>query len=119
MKGTWPPNTSSGPARLLQAIDWDLGVQWVYSTTTVINFGWLSYFKIHFANDCPQQAYITLQIEATGPMWIYVNGVYSYFGAGSVTELTFPVNCGANVIEVYVYNYCCYRGGIRFEILQN
>jgi len=46
--------------RKLQDIDWNQGVQWVYSTTTATNFGVLSLFQIYFANDCPNQAYITM-----------------------------------------------------------
>ena len=120
MRSNWPPQSNNpGQARLLQQIDWNQAVQWVYSSSTVVNYGWVTYFKVYFVNDCPQQAYVTLRIQATGSMWVFANGVYYYFGDGSMTEITFPVNCGPNTIEVYVYNYCCYQGGIKFEILQN
>lgn len=117
MKANWPPRNTKDIPRLLQGINWNQAVQWVYSTTSATNLGWLTLFQIYFANDCPQQAYVTLRISSTGPMWVYVNGVYYYFsygGIGNVQTVTFPVRCGDNLIEVYVYNACFCKAGICF-----
>jgi len=70
MRSNWPPqqtqqrptSSRSNNARLLNGIDWNQAVQWVYSTTSATNFGWLTLFQIYFANDCPRQAYVTLRI---------------------------------------------------------
>jgi len=119
MRANWPPKRSDNTPRLLQAIDWNQAVQWVYSTTKATNLGCLTLFQIYFANDCPQQAYITLRIQATGPMWIYINGVYVTFICCGYQEITLPVTCGNNLIEVFVYDIGTYLPGIRYEILQN
>ena len=114
MRQNWPPTQQNNP-RLLQAINWNQAVQWVYSTTAAQNRIWLTYFQTIFFNDCPRQAYVTLKIESTGPMWVYVNGIYYRFSYGSNVEyITFPVKCGTNVIETFVCNLCCRSGGIKF-----
>jgi len=58
-----------------------------------------------------------MNFETTGPMWLFLNGQFIQFfmgGIGANSYITLPVNCGSNLIEVFVLDFGNNRPGIRF-----
>lgn len=61
------------------------GAQWVYSTLIGHSIDpYLTIFKITFCNDCPKQAYVTLNLWSSGYFWAYREyPSWNFIGTGS------------------------------------
>lgn len=94
--------------------------QWINSTMTSSSNPWYTIFKITFCNDCPAQAYVVLNIYATGWFWAFRSiPPWHWIGSGpawTIHTFTVPVSCGKNEILIYVWGT---RNAIKHWITQD